>query len=226
MSEKGKRFVFRDGKFQEGKATPWLPPEHLRGLPSEFVTKDTSDGDKIHELDPPHIVKELVAKHEAALSKSSDSLPNTVRRLSEAVAPVGARVPLSQERIDIVRFKTIRSRITRLAASPEPEKDLAEMNVDYVFFPDNNVNKVEIRKKPGNPGRYRPLPQPLPKHLRGFKLEIDIYNWPESVLDALAALGHKPPNIKEMLDDAKRRSDIAQELQREERLVWTPDGNH
>ena len=222
---KGRRFVFKDGKFVEGKATPWLPPQHMRGLPAAWTTKEEADGDKVHELDPPHIVKALVQEQAKVEQTQTKDLPAAVQRVSSSLAPLGENVPLSQERIDIVRFRIIRARVSRLAQSPQPEKDLAAIRVDYVFFPENNVNKYELRAKVARHGA-RALPHPLPKHLRAFRLEVDIYNWPESVVDALTALGYKPPNIREMINDAKRRSSIAQELQREESLVWTPGGDN
>lgn len=219
------KFVWRDGKWVEGSAAPWLPPEHMRGLPASFTTKHEAEGDKVHELDPPHIVKALVRDQTLAEQKVKGDLPSALKTLSDNAAPIGEAVPLNQIRIDIVRFRIIRARVGRLAQSTHPDKDLAELKVDYVFFPENNVNKYELRAKWRRRGTAA-MPHPLPKHLRPFKLEIDIYNWPESVIDALKAVGQTPPNIKEMIADAKRRSSIAQELQREEGVIWTPGGSN
>lgn len=219
--DKGKRFVFKDGKFVPGKAKPWLPPMEMRGLPQNWTTKDISDGDKIHEYDPPHIIKELMRKQDANERAASTSLPAALQALSNAAAPLGESVPLSQERIDLVRFRIIRARVNRLASSAQPEKDLADIKVDYVFFPDNNVNNYQLRAKVARHGA-RALPHPLPKHLRPFKLEVDIYNWPESVINALKSVGQTPPDIKEMIADAKRRASIARELQSEESHILIP----
>lgn len=222
MSEsKGKRFVFdaKAGKFVPGKAAPWLPPEHMRGLPADWTTREIAEGDKIHEYDPPHIIKGLMQDQAKAQEKTKTDLVGALKTLSDAVAPVGESVPLNQSRIDVVRFRVIRARVTRLFQSPSPEKALADLKVDYLFFPENNVNKYELRPK-------HKMPYPLPKHLRGLKLEVDIYNWPASVLDALKQIGHEPPNIKEMLADAKRRHSISKELEREESLIWTGESAH
>lgn len=218
MSSRG-RFVFKDGKFVEGKATPWLPPEHMRGLPGSFVTRDEAESDKIHELDPPHIVQGIIYDQKKALEAEKKDMPAALEKFSQSVAPLGARVPLNQNRIDVVRFRVIRARITRLFASPDQQKALADLRVDYLFFPEDNVNKYELRSK-------AQLPAKLPKHLRNFKLEIDIYNWPQSVVDALTSIGQKPPNIREMINDARRKAEIAEELQREESVLWTPGGDH
>lgn len=202
------RFVWdpKTQSFTEGKAGPALLPEHMRGLPSSFVTKDTSDGDKIHELDPPHIVKALV--REQTNKEQTSAKPDAVEVLASSLAPIGERVPLNQTRIDLVRFRIIRARITRLAGS-----GVLNTKIDYVWFPEDNVNLYELRPV---------LPRKLPRHLRNYRLELDIFNWPRSIVDALVALGHKPPDIKEMIRVAKRRREVVEELGREESLIWTP----
>jgi hypothetical protein len=224
---KGKRFVFdqKAGKFVEGKAAPWLPPEQMRGLPQNFTTRDSSDGDKVHEDDPPHIVQALIHEQTKAEQKPKEDLPTAVKVLADSLAPTGEVVPLNQERIDIVRFRIIRARINRLFGDPKPEIALRDLKVDYVFFPRDNVNAYELRAKVKRDGVEK-LPWPLPKHLKNFKLEIDIYNWPESVLDGLKAIGHKPPNIQEMIANARRHASITEELQREESLLWSPGGDN
>lgn len=211
--DKGKRFVLRDGKFVEGKASPWLPPEHMRKLPQSFTTRDEAEGEKVHELDPPHIVRALTA--EQSKLEAKPALPEAVQQVADALFPSNEVVPLSQERIDIIRFRVLRARITRLAASPDPQKALDETKVDYIYFPENNVNKYELRAKEARPG-VSALPHPLPRHLRGFRLELDIYSWPQSMVDALAQLGIVVPDFRRMFDDIRRQASVAEELQRAE----------
>ena len=63
---KGTKKVFRNGKWEDGSASPELRPEDMRGMPDDFVTKDEGDPDRVHKLDPPHI-KRAVA-HDRAKS--------------------------------------------------------------------------------------------------------------------------------------------------------------
>lgn len=218
---KGKRFVFKDGKFVEGKAGPEQLPEHMRALPSSFITKHEAEGDKVHELDPPHIVEALVKDltEKEQPKPTLDGLPLAVQALSASMAPLGAVVPLNQRRIDVVRFRIIRSRIDRLCKEAEAgtiKLEDALKNVDHVWFPEDNVNKYELRKGLPPPNSMRP------KRLHNYRLELDIMNWPQSVIDALEALGHKPPNVKEMITNARRKASVIAEISREESAIWTP----
>jgi hypothetical protein len=225
-----KRLVFDDktGKFAPTSGpTAEVLPQHMRGLPGEITTKDAAEGDKVHPDDPPHIVKSIIHEQAKRLAiGEQQNLPDAVKQLSEATAPVGERVPVNQARVDVVRFRIIRSRINRLCDEHAKlarmgvgmplARFLKDMPVDHVWFAKNNVNAYELRRGLPPPNFKRPA------HLKSVKLEIDILNWPESVLDALKAMGHTAPNIPEMLLDAERRTSVLQELGREEGLIWTP----
>lgn len=190
--------------FKPGKAKPALRPEFMRSIPESYTTKDIADGDKVHELDAPHIVEELVHQQkQAEEGQKARTLPQALEALAAAIAPLGERVPLNQTRIDLVRFRLIRTRIQRAAAA----NDMSLLRVFYVWFPEDNVNVYEIRDA---------LPEKLPKHLRGYALEIDPMCWPRSVVDALASIDIKVPTPRELMNDLRGEASVAEEIQREE----------
>lgn len=183
MSNKGKRLVFNPklGKFEEGQAAPWQPPEQLRGLPSEWVTKDTSDPDRIHELDAPHIVEALsddLAKAEQTVKK-----PDQDSAFKDLDLKNG---PFDQRHIDVLRFKALRGMIKR-AQRPEHLKRLY-----HVWFKEPKLSAFEMRR--GRP----PLPRDRPRHLKDKDLILDCYSWPQRVIDALRSKGIETPDLHKL----------------------------
>ena len=198
------------GTFVEGKASPELVPEHMRGLPASWTTKDEAEGDKVHALDPPHIVEELVEKNLAAENPAvKKELTPALKALEAAIAPPGVVVPLNQIRIDLVRFRIIQKRVAKYAAAVAAGQECDLAKIDLVWFPSDNVNVYMLMPREKAPAKR-------PPHLRNYKLEIDIFNWPQSILDALLELGQQPPNIQEMIKDAKSRHSVVEEIRSEE----------
>lgn len=194
------RFVWDDKHktFVEGKASPELLPQHMRSLPSSYVTKDAAEGDKVHPDDPEHVVKTLISdqqKKEAEVPKPE--MPLAVQALAESLVPLGVKVPLSQRRIDVVRFRIIKARVDRMAKT-----GALDTSIVFVWFPEDNVNRYELRKT---------LPRKLPRHLRHYKLAIDVFNWPQSIIDALESLGYKY-DVQEMIHAAQARFAVSQEV--------------
>lgn len=157
---------------KEGKAAPELLRSDLRRLPGDLVTKEVGDGEKIHELDEEHTRLALIQEHDKKLQGKEPE------QEEEAGAPAALRDEerlLTQERIDIIRLRVMRA-IAKNAQTPEEKLALR-----HVWFPRNDINAYSLRdgNAPGDADR--------PKHLRRFKLEIDLASGrlPETVVDRL-----------------------------------------
>jgi len=171
-------------KFQSGKAAPELLREDLRALPSEFLTKDIEDGTRIHEIDDPHTQEDLKDQ----LQEEKSALPPL-----PAGAPVGEVVPLNQWQVDLVRLRAMQSVI-----HAESRKAKPDLSVRHLWFPRNNVNEYALRR--GNP----PSDRERPVHLKGLRLEIDVFEWPARLKDELEARGHVLPNLREEFANGQR----------------------
>ena len=186
--------VLRNGKWEEGSASPEQKPEHLRGLPAEWVTKNEADPDRIHELDPPHIVgalvEEQVKKVRAEEAPAAPDVPFKPR-----VAKPGECVPLSQWEIDMVRFRVLRQLVETAIVAKKHGNKVDVFKVNHLRFPENNVNIYELHE--GNP----PREDERHSHERGFSLELDIEAWPKTIVDHLAARGVSLPDVKKLLDE-------------------------
>ena len=68
----------------------------------------------------------------------------------------------------------VNSLLTEAKAGKEPD-----MSVRHLWFPEDNVNHYELRdgNPPGDSGR--------PKHMRGYRIELDIVSIPERVKDVI-----------------------------------------
>jgi hypothetical protein len=190
MSSKGKRWVLReDGTWEEGKAQPKLLREDLRKLPSHWVTEETADGSKIHEVDPPHVVETI--RDELAEAETAEQ-PNTyaLQALIElADAPLSDPVvPLNQWRVDAVRLRAIFALIERANLSASRKKPV-DLEVRHLRFPMDNVHKYELHL--GNPPRNKELR----KHERGLQLWVDPFNWPRRLAEKLREAGVDVPEL-------------------------------
>ncbi len=178
------------GVWSEAKAGPKHVPKHLRHLPSDHVTHEVADAERVHALDDPHIVesvsKELHDK-ERGTYVDHDAKPEAL-----GVSGTGDKT-LSQGKIDEVRLRVIRAyaqtNVKWIAEGGEPDK-----KPKHLWFPGNDVNVYEMRE--GN----APADQDRPKHLRGYKLHVDIWSLelPDTVVSRLeeqalkSGLLHKP----------------------------------
>lgn len=174
-----------DGTWYEGKASPELLREDLRKLPADYVTKDTSDDTKIHELDAPHVVEALKydKAKEADEAENPTPDPKPEKKLKSQVEP-GRDIPFTkvadpQLEVDLIRFSIIRAIVDSAEKYGPPEEGLFCKR--YVWFPKNNLNIYELRQ--GNP----PANVSRPGYLKNLELFIDIENWPSRITDALAA---------------------------------------
>lgn len=180
---KGTKKVWRDGKWHDGAATPWLPPENLRGLPSEWVTKDTSDPDKIHELDDPHIVSALVEEQAKALLPKKEEPESIIRKYDLWGGP------FDQLHIDLIKFKAIRNLVRTAQVWAEHGDKFPLKRARHLWFPEPKLGNRELRD-----GRS-PLPRDRPQHLRDKDLIVDVYEWPPRIVDMLKEKGIDTPDV-------------------------------
>lgn len=204
-SNKGKRFVFRDGKFVEGKAGPRQLDEELRKLPGEWVTTEVGEAAKIHPLDPPHIREALrddLAEAERDKPVDQTALEALVK-LADAPLDVPV-VPLNQWRVDAVRLRVIFSLIEQAVYAARKGKPV-NLEVQHLRFLENNIHKYELR--PGKP----PRDKDRRSHERGLLLWVDPFNWPQRMVDALKQAGVPVPDVgaelKQYQDYRKRLRD-------------------
>jgi len=196
--------VLRNGKWEDGSASPEQKPEHLRGLPADWVTKNEADPDRIHELDPPHIVGALV--EEQVKKVREQEVPDAPdASFKPSVAKPGECRPLSQWEIDMVRFRVMRQLVESAIVAKQHGVKTDIFKVNHLRFPENNVNIYELRE--GNPPRDAERAQ----HERGFALVLDIEAWPQSIVDHLATRGVVLPDAKKMLDNVEFASLVTKE---------------
>lgn len=191
---KGAKLVWDGEKFTPGKASPWLPPEHLRRLPAQWVTKDTSDPDRIHELDAPHIVSSLTEEQAKKERESGEDFEASVFK--------GIDIwdgPFDQVHIDWVRFKAIRNLIRAAMIHAERGAPFSLKRIWHLYFPKPELHVRQLRR--GRP----PLRSDLPQHLKDKDLIVDVYNWPPRVVDELRARGVEVPKVEELEAELSKR---------------------
>lgn len=189
MSVKGQRLIFdpKTGKFVPGKAAPWQPPEQLRGLPSSWVTKDTSDPDRIHELDAPHIVEALKFEHQ---KQEQTPAKETEESVFADIDVWGG--PFDQTHIDWIRFKAIRNLVKGALIYAQRGARYPLRKTRHLWFPKAKLDPRELRE--GRP----PLPRDRPRHLRDKDLIVDVFSWPPRVVDELRARGIAVPDPEKL----------------------------
>lgn len=182
------------GNWVEGKAGPKNLRQDLRKLPGEYVTNEIAVDTKIHELDPPHVARTILrdkAKEaEAALNPKKDTAKDAIKKLK--CAQPGEYIPLNQWEIDCARIRVINALIQRMYDDARKGAKV-ELTPCHLWFPDDNANKYQLRT--GNP----PADVDRPKHLQRFRLEIDVVNWPQTIIDELKARGVEVPDATMIL---------------------------
>ena len=133
----------------------------LTQYPEELIASDEDDPEKISVLDAPHIREALVKDYANNQDKKKEKVPE--RKLP---APVGVVMPVSQYQIDFVRLRICKNLLNMHLAEAEAGR-FNGFPPRHVWFPDDNVNKYELRD--GNP----PSDRDRPKHLRNLKIELD-----------------------------------------------------
>jgi hypothetical protein len=189
--KKGKRYVFRNGKFVEGKAKPKLLDPFMRQLPSEYVTNEVGDRERIHELDPDHVREAIlddIQREEAGENDPDPNIIDEIRKLTDC--PVGQIVPLNKWRVDGVRARMVVQAIDRAVIMMQRGQEI-DLDPFYVWFPVDNANIYA--KKPGNP----PPDSERPDHLKGYDLWVDPLNWPARIMNMLRSAGIPMPDLRQ-----------------------------
>ena len=174
--------VFKDGKWEEGKAAPQQLREDLRVLPSELITKDIDDPDRIHEIDPEHVADTYLDDYIKRAQGIDPDAPVKYAppHLAEkyGLPPVGKVVKFTdqskektQSQIDMFRLRVASVLLgnlqDQLIAGKVSENEQTRF---YIWWPNNNVNEYHLKE--GNP----PPDSKRPKHLRGFQIHVDLNN--------------------------------------------------
>lgn len=186
----------KTGEWREGSASPRLDPEYIRSMPTELTTTNIEEGDKVHVVDPPHIVESLQSEWENK-QKDAPAIPpgrmETLLRLSARNDRKGDRLRLSemgfekrQLEIDIVRCRILFARVADMEVTFMEGGDADIFEVNYVWFPEDILGKYELRR--GNP----PHNDDRPKWLKNHELELDLMNLPSRGKDLLKEVGFTP----------------------------------
>lgn len=155
-----------DGTWESGKAAPELLREDLRALPSDAITKDVDDPDRVHALDPEHIRDELADKHILPEAPKDEEMPKP----GLGWRPVKGR----QQDVDLVRLRVMAAILqTELSRYENGEKPNLEAR--HLWFPEDDIRVYSLRLGNAPPDSERP------QHLRRLALEIDVTSLPDSI---------------------------------------------
>lgn len=167
-----KVFDQQSGNWNEGKAAPKLLPDELRALPSDYVTSDIEDTNRVHELDPEHVrlslVDDRIDAETRPTAEPEQNLPSLPRNIEW--------VPCTQENIDLIRL-----RVTKILVDANYHKvswgEPPDNRIRHVWFHENDINGTyELRMGNAPPSGQRP------KHLKWKHLEIDPCKMPETLM--------------------------------------------
>jgi hypothetical protein len=154
-------------------------------MPSEHVTKDGGDVDKIHPDDDPHVVEQ----YQADFARAQHEAMNPARRETDKSA-IQAFVEqhvnwnvFNQASVDWMRFVAIYNGIDGIMKRRERGEmpDLHE--IKHLWFPKPSFDAVQCKK--GN----APADVERPKHLKGLNLAVDLWEWPGRCEAALKRAG-------------------------------------
>jgi hypothetical protein len=198
LGQRGKWVIGEDGRWREGSAAPESLREDLRELPSELVTKDPSSPDQIHELDPPHIVEDLAYQAEKR-EREAEAPRNIDDILKPFHAPLGEVVPITQRRVDFVRFRLIQARMKVIERKAAEGHDVDLFEPVHVWFPNDNVNEYLMHPGWPPPDVKGYWPNGRPAHLLRIHLEVDVLSPPRSIRDLLLEYDIELPDIKEQM---------------------------
>lgn len=167
------------GYVKAKRAAPKLLREDLRTLPGELVTENVEEGDKVHELDEPHVRRDILK--DFATKASGGETPDEAwdrkqaeKKKADAADPRLEHCALSrmspekrQEKIDAVRLRVMKV-MAEMAKVNIKKGRPVDMSVKHLWFFDDDLNHYGYRDgtAPHNSSR--------PKYLRDMKLEIDL----------------------------------------------------
>lgn len=169
-------------------------PRGMEMLPSDLVTHDAADRERIHPNDPAHIVKALMKQRARAAAREAPPVVLAQAAVA-AVFDSWSKDPikvkqLAQDWVDIWRSKVILN---------WAQKPLIEYALHHLWFPDpHRADSVELRVGPP------PARGDRPKHLKNLNLEVQVLDWPTRLRDIVKDAGADPAAALEEIDVAIR----------------------
>lgn len=133
---------------------------------------ELEDPTRPHELDPQHVRDALEDDHVAREEGFTQPEPE---KLKDPLPAGDQRPRLTQYTANIVRLRALKVRIdnakaTANAAGASDDQVRARWGVAHIWFPEPYADHYELRD--GNP----PADSQRPKHMRGLKLHLDIWD--------------------------------------------------
>ena len=183
----------------------YVPPSRLRGLPSELVTREHADIGRVHENDPPHIVRGLIKKFSQGLVTPKDEGAAADKEAGAALgmrlrwSPEQGPLPITPYIIDILRMRTIIQmgkqivKYSRMGVYKTRKELTDALQVHHLWFPENRASRMELRKG------LAPRDKQRPSWLMGLDLTIDLLNWPGRMKAMLREQNINPEPILALL---------------------------
>ena len=174
----------------------YVPPSRLRDLPGELVTREHADVARIHENDPPHVVRGLAKKRLTTQVSSTKDEGEAADVAGQAALPVlrwtpeDGPLPITPYIVDIWRMKILIStakflaKYMRMGVKGYMGAELAEhLQPRYIWFPEARASRVEVRNGLPPPDKRRP------SWLKGLDLRLDLLDWPQRIRGMLKERG-------------------------------------
>lgn len=139
----------------------------MRRLPSEMLTFDADDGDKVHEHDAAHIVDAIEQEHLEKWGEVKKREPRPDPMEADDVLEDLEDWRLTQQHIDVIRLRVM-SAWAKTQTNFLAQGHAVDWNYKHLWFPENDLRIYEMRDGNAPPDSSRP------QHLRGMELAIDI----------------------------------------------------
>lgn len=161
----------------------------LQKMPSELVTTDHADGDKIHNHDAPHIVRGMLKQLAREQAQGYKTPPPVIVKQAAQLRFIALchdtdnKLPLNQSVVDIIRAKLLGEVSVRVLRNANCA--INDFRVRHVWFPALDrgramgASRFELRDGPA------PREAERPALLKGLALEVDVLDWPRACVDAL-----------------------------------------
>lgn len=201
-------------------------PDELRHLPGEYVTTDEEDPDRIHPLDPPHIVEaltnELREKEEGPREGKEVETQQDAREKRRRLCKPGRYVSMTHLTKEQIQYEVDLLRLGAIAGILRGEIDLLKRGANhsddvwkprYLWFPSDNLNEYKLRK--GNP----PARDDRPMKLRGIDLVVDVAEPGDRLRGLARDAGLDLYSLAEI-----RKAVVQEEMEGQERLVQPVEG--
>lgn len=206
----GERYTYRAGVgFVKGKAAPKQLDEELRKLPSDSVTDDIDDPDRVHQDDAEHVRESIIYDKEQAEKKAEaptspqeevDKLPAVKPHEYVLLRDLGFE--RRQWEIDVIRMRIMKALLATACSEIEANKPVDLEAVHHVWFaPPGEVNAYQLRE--GNP----PPKSERPWWLHNIELHVVLNEVPNTVRHALTERGHSFDALDKAVAARKREAE-------------------